>query len=312
MAVLVGGATYVTTLGAALIFVGILLQSFLGADQQQLLRADLNPQKSSQDIVGDLKPHPIDLAKHIIRNTVFPASGTLKSYLETLPTEFSYDLLKLGGQSTLLDAGCGEAYFAEQYVALTSDIEQQRILIGPVLMNFKALLSKPSFQRAKTVAVDLKIRRTGIPSYGGRLKILTGRFFEEIPIEDIGPTDLITDLFGVFAYSPRVDDVLRRYFSLLKNQGTLYIFFGDEKENYGLKSFIEKQGGKIPLIEWVRRIPGLQVTTLKGSGGGRTAGISLKIQIKNRPDILVPELNLWHISDKHSGPPIRTYKLKIE
>ena len=54
-----------------------------------------------------------------------------------------------------------------------------------------------------------------------KIKIISGQYFEAL--SGLMKADLITDIYGVFSYSGKLDEVLRKYLDLLNPNGTLFI-----------------------------------------------------------------------------------------
>ncbi len=263
---------------------------------------------NQQKLLMDLKPHPEDAGRELIRTIPFEKSGTLKEYLGSFPKQFGETLLRLPNHAHVIDAGAGQAYFAEQYVSLKADDDPTLLLDQELMPIFRSILEKPRYQRAFVTAIDLDVTRKPIPTYGGKLKVLTGRFFEDIPNGEIGGADLILDRLGVLAYSPRIDDVLRKYTELLKDDGALYIHLGmDGPSNYSKASRIRtKLGIQTTLLNWIMNLHGLR-SSLKKSGP-KMAHLALELRISDRSRIRIPQLKLLEVKQVGSGPAIRMYQ----
>jgi SAM-dependent methyltransferase len=101
------------------------------------------------------------------------------------------------------------------------------------------------------------------------LSYLSGKYLEEIPSEKIGKADLITDVYGPFAYSPRPEVVLQKYFDLLKPSGEAYIFLGTsytlgtEGDFAGSSFVITDDGTQIRFLDWLKAIKGANIEITK-------------------------------------------------
>lgn len=91
-----------------------------------------------------------------------------------------------------------------------------------------------------------------------KFKVLSGRYFEEIPNEELRKADVITDVVGILNYSSQIDLVLEKYIDLLKTEGVLYVHIPWTSTTVETKS-----GLKLTLRDWIKRIPGLRMIPLK-------------------------------------------------
>lgn len=258
--------------------------------------------------IRNLIPPPEVAAKDIIQNSSFIESSNLKSYLRAFPLEFAQSLSRLKATDTLLDAGAGEAFFIEQYLTTSADPDA-RILLSPeksrLLQN---ILNLSPSKRARVIGVDAEMRRKGIPSHGGRLKMITGRLFEEIPSNELGNIKLLSDYFGVIAYTPDVDSTLKKYLEILSDDGEIFLFLGETfQDSFATLSRIHLQNGKrVSLLDWILNLPGIEATKLT-SLGNDAGSVSLRIRILDRSKIRIPELQLMNIRSRPEAPPVRNY-----
>lgn len=138
-----------------------------------------------------------------------------------------------------------------------------------------------------------------------KLKVLKGRYIEHIPSSELTQADLITDVFGPMAYSSEPHKVLAKYLEVLKPDGEIHIFLGSKEEIFGKNNkFITSKNEILDLTEWLKTIPGLEVTTRKE---GREDDMtpfevwSVKIKKQNLKNIEIPELKAR--SFKAGAPP---------
>lgn len=232
--------------------------------------------------------------REVIRQRNFYTDRGLKDYIATLP-------------------GAGEAFFSEQYVMRQVDMNPETRLTEDARVAFLSILAAPTGQRPRVVALDYQIkRRISVPS--DRLKILKGRFFEEISDEEIGSLDFVVDLYGIFAYSAQPDEVLRRYWRLLKAKGLAYILLSQSENGFAREGLVQARDGReLSLLDWLRSFSNASLSVIQGksavTGFGKT-NFSLRLE-KNTDNLYIPRLLLIETktSDK-GGPPIRVFKEK--
>ncbi len=256
---------------------------------------------------GDLLPPPEILARDIVYNTSFVQSdgqsNDLKGYLAAFPPVLARRILSLSAHGRILDAGAGEAVFAEQLVTLVKDTSPGIRFSDERNELFEKLLIRPLEVRPSVVAVDVEIRRKDIPSYGGRLEILSGRLLEEVPADILGQFNLIIDNNGVFAYASRIDKVLIQYLSLLRLNGSIFIALGEPESGYGTLSRVNtKARGSITMVQWLKSLEGLSVE-IAGYKGLRLAAIISRGSGK----VVIRPLKLSSLEPRGSDPPIRLY-----
>jgi len=283
----------------------------------------------------------------LIERNFFETRRTFEKYVELFPDQFFEKLSSLDDSGHWLDAGSGEAFAVEDFLKpaplraepflkeMQSSIWKPReIKVDPEKIRKLAqtLSERGLSQRPKVTAVSFSMERKG-PTIEG-LEIKTGRFFEDIPTSEFKPVDLITDLFGVASYSPRIDEVLRNYHRVLKKGGQVYLFIGDYLETPPIFGFrrasplgepgwlsafsdsevITSQGDKLSLLDWVQRLPGFK-TTIEGREvvGKRQIGLkpaailrSTLILEKTGDFSQIPQLKLVEATE--DKPPIRIFR----
>lgn len=237
---------------------------------------------------------PPEVIDQIIEGHYFRTDRTLAEYVGTFGTAFQQDLQKLGPNGHWLDSGAGE---------------------GAALAQFgDSRTASP-----KLTGVTYKSAFVG----NHKVRILNGRYLEEIALDEIGLTDLITDFYGVMAYTKAPDVVLKQYLDLLKPGGVIYLFQGHFDEMRRQKVTIAT-GKTLPLAEWIRRIPDLHVELvspddsqlmslrkllaayrLQGNDFPRLQAASLRIT-KRADQISVPSLVLIdaHVDRAGAGSPV--------
>ncbi|NBV50691.1 hypothetical protein EBR78_05680 [bacterium] len=278
----------------------------------------------------------------------FETRRDFENYARFFPQSFLDSVSLLRAEGHWIDAGSGEGFAVEDFfkgyvldpVRLQAKAEgdhwsgrrtllnSNEIIEAATRLNYVASENKP-----KVTAVTFAMERNP-PKTSPKLAFKTGRFLEEIPNSEFSKADIITDLFGVASYSPRLDDVLRKYHDLLKLGGRAYIFIGDYIETpdaaggysntrvgepgwdapFAQSQVKQKNGDNVPLIEWLRNLPGFQVTvehrrveqkTRPGILPGSVLRSTIVLE-KTSPDGEIPKLKLIFADD--GKPPIRRFQ----
>lgn len=95
-----------------------------------------------------------------------------------------------------------------------------------------------------------------------RLKVVKGRFIEDIAPGEVTKARVITDVIGGLAYSGSPHLVLRQYFDWLDASGETFVFMGT-RDVYGLTNrVITADGRYLNLVEWIKQIPGIKMELL--------------------------------------------------
>lgn len=206
---------------------------------------------------------------------------TLGEYMNALPIA---PILHRGNQNPdfhWLDVGGGagvaglQSFISENYESsgyrfggekVTSEVSTQHevtvvsyedLYFKDLLHNDEDLEQRRLNWRSKLMKISEKQKEAGKYHY------LTGRFFEDIPVEEIKKADLITDFFGAFSYSTEKFLILKKMIHHLAPGGKIMIwtqwpFIVAESQNgtavtENLKQYLDKNP-----------IPGVQ--TLGGPG----------------------------------------------
>jgi hypothetical protein len=251
----------------------------------------------------------------IVASNGFTTTRELVDYFSFLP-ELRKDLAKLRGGDRWLDAGAGDLVALKQYLAPNV---REAMKYNPNYVRFRAMyadqikteleFAKDAIdeigalsvgQRADVVAVSFKVERE-YPGGKEKLKVLEGRFFENIPNGEIGKVNLITDLYGVMSYGGKLDVDLSKYFELLAPGGRIHFYARTDRT-----TIQTLQGQKLNLIDWLRTIPGIEVTRLQGPRTSAKSGsYVLERKIAGAP-VRIPRLEL--ISSQGGRPPTRHFK----
>lgn len=278
----------------------------------------------------------------------FETRRDFENYARFFPQSFLDSISHLRSEGHWIDAGSGEGFAVEDFfknyfldpARLQAKAEGDHWSGRRTLLNSNEIIEAAtrlnyvsSENKPQVTAVTFAMERTP-PQTSSKLTFKTGRFFEEIPNSEFARADIITDLFGVASYSPRLDDVLRKYHELLKLSGRAYVFIGDYIETpdaaggysntrvgepgwdapFAQSRVRQKNGDTVPLIEWLQNLPGFKVTVEhrrveQKTRSGVVPGIVLRSTIvleKTSPDVEIPKLKL--ISADEGKPPIRRFQ----
>jgi len=217
----------------------------------------------------------------LIDRNFFETRRDFEKYAELFPQSFLTRISSLKSDGHWIDAGSGEG-FALQDLFNQTVIDPEKFLME----------AEPTFWRKRKIVIDPKPLREAAQQLNSRetsdkpritgvtykmqrpdpeipnLIFKSGRFFEDIPLGEFARADLITDLYGVISYTPRIDEVLRRYHALLKDSGRAYIFLGDYlavPQYLGLRRIerVGEEGWYSPFVNsTVKRADGTTVSLL--------------------------------------------------
>ncbi len=167
----------------------------------------------------------------------FSRHRTLLDYLRMFPAEVGEKIANLGPEDVILEAGSGEGVAAEQILLrklegllLNEEEMFERTKVTWELATdpsavLKRIGAKPLRDRPTVIAVSKEMERTlDVTPYQGKLIVNTGRFFEDIPAEELGRPKLILDAIGVMSYTAHPTEVLERYLEILQPEGDIYLF----------------------------------------------------------------------------------------
>ncbi|HRK03124.1 MAG TPA: hypothetical protein PLH57_10715, partial [Oligoflexia bacterium] len=192
------------------------------------------------------------------------------------------DVLRLRAGQRWFDGGAGDAFVGQVYRGLTPF--RERLSSGIAALEIELHGSKIRRPEGKpthpgNISLKKKLDQISITdradyvglTYGasawvprssqnGRYRLFVGKYFSEVSNEDIGATDLITDLFGLIPYSVDPDTVLARYLTLSRREGVIYIADGGPRSQFLSESTVKKRDGRIvSFLDWMREIPGIRV-----------------------------------------------------
>ena len=241
---------------------------------------------------------PNDLLRKVVTNQGrrpdypqgFTRERSLLEYLESFPPELGSRINRLNGSGLILEAGAGEAIAAEQLLrteleGLLRDRADELLKHGlqmnhlkdpsPDLLKLsaKSLKDRPSVI-ALTKELDREIR---LEPYRGKLKLITGKFLEEVPNSTLGRPDLILDSIGVMSYTAEPSKVLRKYLEILKPDGDIYLFLDRSTRVEGERTWSAanraraqitlKDESIMDLFDWLKSLDGqgLEVRELENS-----------------------------------------------
>ncbi|NDG83931.1 MAG: hypothetical protein EBX52_02710 [Proteobacteria bacterium] len=190
-------------------------------------------------------PCPKLLLKQVVeRNGVsdlnpggFSRHRTILEYLRIFPAEVGDKIAALGGDDLILEAGSGEGVAAEQLFG--SNLEsllpeettlfrqnhfQWELAVDPAA-TLKRIGNKSLKDRPRIIGVSKEMARNpSLVAFQGKLQFLKGRFFEDIPVGELGTPKLILDPIGVMSYTAHPSEVLKTYLDILAPGGDAYFF----------------------------------------------------------------------------------------
>lgn len=209
----------------------------------------------------------------------FTRDRSLLEYLRNFPPELGSRINRLDGSGLILEAGAGEAIAAEQLLQtrleglLLDEADEARHFKyqmthshdpAPELLRLSA---KPLKDRPTVIALTKDLDRSlPLAPYQGKLKLITGQFFEEVPHAALGRPDLILDSIGVMSYTAEPSKVLRKYLEILKPDGDVYLLLDRSTRMEGARVWTAANrdrtrieagiGNSLDLFEWLKSLDG--------------------------------------------------------
>jgi SAM-dependent methyltransferase len=222
----------------------------------------------------------------------YGTTRTLFDYRSYLGPRFFDDLSALGPSGHWVDLGVGEARATRSYLGLIDEVCPD--ISDPFLRKavqrqydlVRKLIDRPLHLKAQVTGIDYRTSQE-FPriTLNGKFRVLEGRYFHEIPLAEIGEADLISDLYGTFAFSHNPDVVLARALSLLKPGGRLHLFGGRHPRGFAKASSILCPGGStISLNDWLLMIRRIEVKP------DSTVGLTFALSRQRGAEVLIPRL----------------------
>jgi hypothetical protein len=165
----------------------------------------------------------------------FTRGRDLGTYVEKLGPGFHAAIDAIGKRPNphWLDSGGGEGIAVKEYLGLAKARNWPEVKIT-------------------LLAYDTPARSEGL------LNVLSGRYLEKIPDEEIAKTDIITDMFGPLSYSGQPHLVLQKYFNRLKDGGKAFIYLGAGDQAFGTNNTVVMADGRVvPFVDWLKTVPDL-------------------------------------------------------
>jgi hypothetical protein len=240
----------------------------------------------------------------------FAVTRGIYSYFRIWGPGFLDSLNRLNREQVWVDMGAGQARAQLEYLLHSFDVADALLIKS----DYGHLTWPEVSKRASAIAIAYKKPKISADKHPrlvqlyenvskspvARFEYKEGRLFEDIPLEELPKTKLITDYYGVMSYSQRPDLVLRRYFELLQTGGEIYLF--------GLQRTKVQQGEKeISFYEFIKSIEGVELKELERDENMNVVSVKLGLN-NNAVKPSVPELELSFFED--AMPPLRTYKVK--
>jgi SAM-dependent methyltransferase len=238
-------------------------------------------------------PQGKDNAPIAVSTNAFNVTRPLGYYANRLSEDFVKELQKLNGKSHWIDGGSGEGVAIEHYHQLGKNANASSYTGGEAKAALDAIGKTAPGDRAFVTGITYHMVRNVRPHYNNRLRHLVGRLMEDIPNKEIGRADLISDVYGVFAYTNRLDQAMAKYLTALKPNGSLYIHWGARMNE---TKITEKGKADVAVLDWLKSIPGIRV---------EEKGIAIRITKTGQP-ITIPTLAF--VSETNQAPPVRVFR----
>jgi hypothetical protein len=208
--------------------------------------------------------------EQLVSKNEFRKDRNLYHYLDKFSgLDLRLDLMNLSSEQVWIDMGSGE---------------------GIPLIDFVRL---PTF---KGKAVGITYAKPEVLVVHQRLKIMYGRYVENIPVAEIPKARVITDYYGPLSYSANPDQVLQKYLDVLEPGGSIYFHYMP-----GRNHIFSNTGSTEPsLLQWLERIQGVKLST------DSTSKMNIKIT-KIKPQVRVPELHIQSVTE--GMPPHRVFMI---
>lgn len=223
-------------------------------------------------------PEAQAVIKKVVEDNVFTTDRGLKEYIQYFGPEFETDINSLRASMHWIDGGAGSANAQKDYLKTRGN--RPIPYLTPITVKYP--LAEPRILR------------------DGKFKVFADRYFEDIPLEELAPADLISDVVGIINYTNALDVSLDKYLRLLKPGGKIYVFIPPNITN------IETKSGKIlKLREWIDTISGVATRSLKTPYSPYPNNLSYVVE-KKTPNVVVPKLRLEKA--KHDHVVLRHFK----
>ncbi len=245
----------------------------------------------------------------------FRTNRQLVEYMNEYGPEFYRDLQRLGKDSHWVDLGAGDGIALHTYLHRSDQLPYHVEMASED--EYKNLMKTSSEERAKVTGITYSSSPKA-PQNSARFNLIGhGEYFEKMDLDGIEKADLITDFYGVLAYTSEPGAALTRALELLKDSGSIYLFLGQFDELQ--QSLVHlSSGGTVTFSQWVRRLPGLDVQLVHSDrwvSNNPPSGFALtrtSLKIRKKGDVAVKEIpHLTILNEKphpKTGVPIREYR----
>jgi hypothetical protein len=282
-----------------------------------------------------LAPDPRGQLSRVVEENNFNVGRELGEYMARLGPRFKAFLDGLTESDHILDAGSGETIAWSQY--LMRNFHSYWNFIPHLNLSApRARASAVTFQISD--GAEEKARQAGV-------HVLKGRFFEDLADHEVlsngGSLAGIVDFYGVLAYTSKPSQILQQYFQLLRPSGKIFFLLGMSSptryfnlsrptwgqpmaaESLYASTVVTSGKEEISFPEWIRRIPGIRVTSsIVPSYTPHTkleikylSYESLEIEVVDPAIVRIPilELTQVRIESKHPFPKkFRELDLKLQ
>src|SRR6185369_8522157 len=120
-----------------------------------------------------------------------------------------------------------------------------------------------------------------------------------IPQAEVGRAELISDVYGVFAYTYKLDEALAKYLTTAKRHAKIFVYIGVKMDETNVKYKDGVRDRTIGIIDWIKtRVKGVR-SELKELPG--IANAQVLVLQRDGENISIPKLRLVR-ADRHNPP----------
>jgi hypothetical protein len=168
----------------------------------------------------------------------FRTDRRLRDYQVALGKDFTAHLRRLTPEHHWVDAGAGHAGAIADYLEGDAPSAKARVTAVSFV--------KP--EGSRVAELEARFAASGF-------RYLSGRPVEEMSVDEIGPADLVSDVYGPLQYARQIDRAMAQYARVLKPGATLWAVMP-------VTTFIKDRGGDYPLRQWFAALRGFDPVRL--------------------------------------------------
>jgi hypothetical protein len=189
---------------------------------------------------------------------------SLASYAETLSSDFSRALAKLGPNDRWLDVGAGAGQAVLDYCTPQEDLTYSEV-------------RRQRANKAQVVAMSIEDRRTSqwhqtaAVMGANQISYLYNRRLREYSVAELGRFQIITDVIGGFSYSENLSLFMEKVLGFLATNGSFYSLLQDVHAEDGsnkpyykgapfLTEIAKSDGTEVKICSWLKSISCVEVS----------------------------------------------------